>query len=74
MDVRTTTQKKEKKKTSFFQEIRKNKVLYLMLVPAMAFVLLFAYIPLVGIYYAFINYNYIDGLFGSPFVGMKNFE
>lgn len=45
-----------------------------MLVPAMAFVLLFAYIPLVGIYYAFINYNYIDGLFGSPFVGMKNFE
>lgn len=74
MAAKTTTQKKEKKKISFFQEIRKNKVLYLMLVPAMAFVLLFAYIPLVGIYYAFINYNYIDGLFGSPFVGMKNFE
>lgn len=45
-----------------------------MLVPAMAFVLLFAYIPLVGIYYAFINFNYVDGLFGSPFVGLKNFE
>lgn len=64
----------KKKKTGFFGELRKNRTLYLMLLPAMGFVLLFSYIPLVGIYYAFINYNYTDGLFGSPFVGLRNFE
>jgi putative aldouronate transport system permease protein len=29
---------------------------------------------MVGVYYAFINYNYVGGLFGSPFVGLRNFE
>jgi putative aldouronate transport system permease protein len=27
-----------------------------------------------GAYIAFTNFNYRDGIFGSPFVGMKNFE
>jgi len=72
--VESKAASQRKKKPGFFREIKKNRVLYLMLVPAMAFVLLFAYIPLVGIYYAFINFNYVDGLFGSPFVGLKNFE
>jgi putative aldouronate transport system permease protein len=29
---------------------------------------------MVGVYYAFTNYNYVGGLFGSPFVGLKNFR
>lgn len=75
MAMKTTGIKKgHEGKGGFMAELRKNKTLYLMLLPAMGFVLLFAYIPLVGIYYAFTNYNYADGLFGSPFVGLKNFE
>lgn len=66
--------KSHEEKGGLIKEIKKNRTLYLMLVPAMIFVVLFAYIPLVGIYYAFTNYNYADGLFGSPFVGLKNFE
>ena len=59
---------------NFFQELFRNRVLYLMLVPAIAFFITFSYVPMVGIYYAFTNFNYVGGLFGSPFVGLKNFQ
>lgn len=62
------------KKKGFWDELKKNKVLFLMLVPTFAFFLINSYIPMVGIYYAFTKYNYRGGLFGSPFVGMQNFE
>ena len=58
----------------FGKEMKKNGVLYLMALPAICFVALFSYIPLVGIYYAFTNYNFIGGLWGSPFVGLANFR
>ena len=32
------------------------------------------YVPLPGIYVAFVKYNYRDGIFGSKFVGLQNFE
>lgn len=54
--------------------IRDNKVLMLMCLPAVLFFIIFAYCPMPGIYIAFTNYNFRDGIFGSPFVGFKNFE
>lgn len=51
-----------------------NKTLLLMCLPAMLFFLVFSYCPLPGVYIAFTNYNFRDGIFGSPFVGFKNFE
>jgi len=62
------------RKKGFFYEIFKNKILYLMTLPAIAFFTLFSYAPMIGVYYAFTNYNFKGGLFGSPFVGFKNFE
>ena len=29
---------------------------------------------MIGIYFAFVNFNFSDGLWASPFVGLKNFE
>lgn len=55
-------------------ELYRNKTLYLMAFPAILWFFVFSYLPIVGIYYAFTNYNFIDGLFGSPFVGLKNFR
>ena len=51
-----------------------SKVLILMCVPAIIYFLAFSYAPLPGIYVAFVNYNYRKGIFGSPFVGLKNFD
>jgi len=51
-----------------------NKTLLLMCVPAIAFFIVFAYLPMPGLYLAFINYNYSDGIFKSPFVAFDNFR
>ena len=56
-----------------FQELYKHRSLYLMTVPALIFFLIFSYIPMAGIYYAFVDYDFSKGIFGSPFVGLKNF-
>lgn len=56
------------------KEFRKNWVLFLMLVPICVFFLVNSYLPMVGIYFAFVNFNFTDGLWASPFVGLKNFE
>lgn len=45
-----------------------------MCVPAILFFVLFAYLPMPGLYLAFINYNYSQGMFHSPFVGLNNFK
>lgn len=56
------------------KELKKNRQLYLMCVPAILLLLLFSYIPMAGIYMAFTNYNIRDGIFGSEFVGLQNFK
>lgn len=61
-------------KLSFVQKVWKYRVLLLMCLPAIIFFFLFSYMPLPGIYVAFVKYNYRDGIFGSQFVGFKNFE
>nr|WP_238655731.1 ABC transporter permease subunit [Paenibacillus piscarius] len=42
--------------------------------PAIAFFLIFSYLPMPGLYLAFIKYNYSDGIFGSAFAGLENFR
>ncbi|WP_223192317.1 ABC transporter permease [Paenibacillus sedimenti] len=45
-----------------------------MCVPAILFFLIMSYLPMPGLYLAFINYNYSEGIFKSPFVGFDNFK
>ena len=39
----------------------------------LAFFFIFCYMPMPGMYIAFVKYNYSLGIFNSPFVGLKNF-
>ena len=59
---------------SLLRSVLDSKVLLLMCLPAVAFFIVFNYAPLPGIWIAFTNFNYRDGIFGSPFVGLQNFE
>ncbi|MEK8127323.1 ABC transporter permease subunit [Paenibacillus filicis] len=59
---------------SFFRELYKNKYLYLLALPALLYFILFAYMPMFGMVIAFQDYNPIKGIFGSEFVGLKNFD
>ena len=56
------------------KKIRDSKTLILMCVPALAFFITFAYIPMPGAYIAFTNFKYNLGIFGSEFVGFRNFK
>jgi putative aldouronate transport system permease protein len=62
------------KSAKFINEIKKNKVLLIMLLPAFLYFFIFCYIPMGGTVLAFKNYNFRDGIFGSPFVGLDNFK
>ena len=55
-------------------EIKKNKGLFLMLLPTIVYFIIFHYIPMPGAYVAFVDYNVNKGIFGSKFVGLKNFQ
>lgn len=58
----------------FFKEMRRNKGLYLMCLPALIALIMFCYIPFAGTWMAFTDFNVVDGIFGSPFVGLDNFK
>jgi putative aldouronate transport system permease protein len=45
-----------------------------MLLPTIVFFVVFNYIPMTGIYYAFTKFSFTGGLFGSQFVGLDNFK
>ena len=64
---------KRSRKGGVRRELHQNRILYLMCVPAFVLLLLFCYIPYIGDYMAFTDFNVVDGIFGSPFVGLKNF-
>jgi putative aldouronate transport system permease protein len=61
-------------KTGFLHELKKNRVLFIMLVPTFIFFIINNYLPMIGIYFAFAKYDIRGGIFHSPFIGMKNFE
>jgi putative aldouronate transport system permease protein len=59
---------------SFIHEFKRKKVLFLMISPIIIYFIVFSYIPMPGAYIAFVDYNIGNGIFGSKFVGLKNFE
>ncbi len=60
--------------TEFFKEIKRNKIMHLMVLPVVLFVIVFSYIPMGGIILAFKNYRFDLGIFGSKWVGLDNFK
>lgn len=58
----------------FIHELKRKKVLFLMISPVIIYFIIFSYIPMPGAYIAFVDYNIGKGIFGSKFVGFKNFE
>lgn len=62
-----------KRQSLLCKDLRENWVKWLMILPAAIVVILMCYIPMGGIVLAFKEYNYHDGIFGSPWVWFKNF-
>lgn len=60
--------------SALIKEWTKNKALFAMVMPAIIYYFLFAYLPLAGMVLAFKSYRFDSGIFGSPWSGFKNFE
>ncbi|MGX7075392.1 ABC transporter permease [Globicatella sanguinis] len=62
-----------KKELSTWEKIKKQKVLFLMLLPGLLLTFVFKYIPMYGVLIAFKDYNPLQGILGSDWVGFKEF-
>ena len=60
--------------STFKRNFRDNWQLCLMIAPAIIFFIIFNYVPMVGLILGFKQYNFYDGIFGSPWCGFDNFK
>lgn len=64
---------KTKKMKRFLQDLKRDRTLYLMILPPIITVFIFHYIPLYGVQIAFKDYSTSRGIWGSEWVGLKHF-
>lgn len=61
----------------FWERVKKdfkmNKVVYFMVAPVLLYFIIFSYIPMAGVLMAFEKYTIKGGIFGSEWIGLKNF-
>lgn len=62
------------KKSKLNQLIAKNWQLYILVLPALIYIIIFSYIPMYGIQIAFKKYMAVRGIWRSPWVGLQYFE
>lgn len=62
-----------KSNKKILQNIKRCWQLYILLLPAVIYLLIFNYAPMVGIQIAFRDYKISEGMFASQWVGLKHF-
>ncbi len=68
--VQTNTAIRQK---SVWERMKKCWQLYVFLIPALLSLIIFSYAPMYGIILAFKDYNPLDGIWGSEWVGLEHF-
>lgn len=63
-----------KKRLGLKAVLKNNWQLYLLVLPAVMYFVVFNYLPLYGIQIAFKDYKAVDGIAGSAWVGLKHFK
>jgi putative aldouronate transport system permease protein len=56
------------------KDFRRNKYLYLLSIPVVAYYILIHYVPMYGIQIAFKDFSPMKGIFGSDWIGFDNFK
>jgi putative aldouronate transport system permease protein len=68
MEIAATAVRKRSK--GFFYYLNRQKYLYILLIPVIAYFIVFRYAPMYGIIMAFQDFNMFQGVFGSEWVGL----
>ncbi|MDQ0086950.1 putative aldouronate transport system permease protein [Paenibacillus anaericanus] len=66
------TIKRERISTNLLS-VKRNKLLYLMILPGLLYFIIFKYMPMGGLVIAFQDYQPFQGILGSQWVGFKHF-
>ncbi|WP_099206068.1 ABC transporter permease [Scatolibacter rhodanostii] len=61
-------------KNEFWHELKKNRALFVMLIPFTVLVIVLNYLPMSGLVLAFKSYRFDLGVFGSTWNGLENFR
>ena len=72
--AKNSSQVRAQNKKTLVKRIRSRWQLYLLLLLPLAWLIIFAYVPMGGLVIAFKKYNVRQGIWGSEWVGLKNFE
>lgn len=70
----TTVIPKVNRKAELWRRIKKNKLIYLMILPGILYFLIYKYLPMYGLIIAFQDYKPYLGISGSEWVGLEHFK
>ena len=74
-NVMVSNHQKQLKKSSIIRsDLKRNRTLYLMIIPALVYYVLFCYGPMYGALIAFMDYSPGLGFLDSPWVGFAHFK
>ena len=59
---------------SLIKKIWRQKFLFVLMIPGLIYFFIFHYIPMYGVIISFKNYDIFEGIWGSPWVGLKHFQ
>ncbi len=74
INLTTGPNSKIRSRSGFLKELKVNRALFLMMMPAFIYIFINFYVPMFGAIIAFKNFNYADGFLNSPWSGLANFE
>ncbi|MEK3916016.1 sugar ABC transporter permease [Paenibacillus sp. FSL H7-0331] len=77
MEIATTASASPKPLSNrqvLWTRMKKYKLMYMFLLPAIVVTIIFAYIPMIGLIMAFQDYTAVQGFLHSPFAGFKHFQ
>jgi putative aldouronate transport system permease protein len=60
--------------STLWKRVLAGRIYYLLLLPAILYYIIFAYIPMYGVVLAFKSFKFNMGIVGSPWVGFDNFR
>jgi putative aldouronate transport system permease protein len=59
--------------SALFTEIKRNRMVYILMIPGLVWYIIFSYLPMGGLMLAFKEYKANLGILGSPWVGFDNY-
>ncbi|WP_305037452.1 ABC transporter permease [Gracilibacillus salinarum] len=67
-------QAKKMKRSETWRRIKRNKMIYLMILPGIIYFLIYKYLPMYGLIISFQDYKPYKGIMGSEWVGFEHFQ